>query len=75
MTNLKKKNMSRIVELEYNKLLEEREDLIEELKHQFPNSKNLEFITKTIASYNVLIKELEKMMNVEKSIIMKGESE
>ena len=55
-----------------NGLRKDREVLIEELKDQYPSSKDLEFITSTIATYNDIIKELEHIIDKAK---LAGKSE
>ena len=55
-----------------NGLRKDREVLIEELKDQYPSSKDLEFITSTIATYNAIIKELEHIIDKAK---LAGKSE
>ena len=46
-----------------NNLKKDREALIEELKNQYPSSKELELITSTITTYNAIIKELEHIID------------
>ena len=46
-----------------NSLRKDRDALIEELKDQYPSSKDLEFITSTITTYNAIIKELEHIID------------
>ena len=52
-----------------NNLKKDREALIEELKNQYPSSKELELITSTITTYNAIIKELEHIIDKAKSTI------
>ena len=55
----KKGSIGAILMEDLNNLKKDREALIEELKNQYPSSKELDLITSTIATYNAVIKELE----------------
>ena len=55
----KKGSIGAILMEDLNNLKKDREALIEELKNQYPISKELETITIAIATYNAVIKELE----------------
>lgn len=59
----KKGSIGAILMEDLNNLKKERESLIEDLKDQYPSSKDLEFITKTITTYNAIIKELEHIVD------------
>ena len=59
----KKGNIGAILMEDLNNLKKDREALIEELKNQYPSSKELEFITSTITTYNAVIKELEYIID------------
>ena len=59
----KKGSISAILMEDLNNLKKDREALIEELKNQYPSSKELEFITSTITTYNAVIKELEYIID------------
>lgn len=68
----KKGSVGAILMEDLNGLRKDREVLIEELKDQYPSSKDLEFITSTIATYNAIIKELEHIIDKAK---LAGKSE
>ena len=68
----KKGSIGAILMEDLNGLRKDREVLIEELKDQYPSSKDLEFITSTIATYNAIIKELEHIIDKAK---LAGKSE
>lgn len=55
----KKGSIGAILMEDLNSLKKDREALIEELKNQYPTSKELDIITSTITTYNAVIKELE----------------
>ena len=59
----KKRSIGAILMEDLNNLKKDREALIEELKNQYPSSKELEFITSTITTYNAVIKELEYIID------------
>ena len=59
----KKGSIGAILMKDLNNLKKDREALIEELKNQYQSSKELEFITSTIATYNAVIKELEYIID------------
>ena len=59
----KKGSIGSILMEDLNGLRKDREVLIEELKDQYPSSKELEFITSTITTYNAVIKELEHIID------------
>lgn len=59
----KKGSIGAILMEDLNSLRKDREVLIEELKNQYPSSKELEFITSTITTYNAVIKELEYIVD------------
>ena len=59
----KKGSIGYILIEDLNGLRKDREVLIEELKDQYPSSKELEFITSTITTYNAVIKELEHIID------------
>ena len=62
----KKGSIGSILMEDLNGLRKDREVLIEELKDQYPSSKELEFITSTITTYNAVIKELEHIIDKSK---------
>ena len=59
----KKGSIGAILMEDLNNLKKDREALIEELKNQYPSSKELELITSRIATYNTVIKELEYIID------------
>lgn len=59
----KKGSIGAILMEHLNNLRKDRDVLIEELKNQYPSSKELEFIASTIATYNAVIKELEYIID------------
>ena len=59
----KKGSIGAILMEDLNNLKKDREELIEDLKDQYPSSKKLEFITSTITTYNAVIKELEYIID------------
>ena len=59
----KKGSIGAILMEDLNSLRNDRDALIEELKDQYPSSKDLEFITSTITTYNAIIKELEYIID------------
>lgn len=59
----KKGSIGAILMEDLNSLRKDRDALIEELKDQYPSSKELEFITSTITTYNAIIKELEHIID------------
>ena len=59
----KKGSIGSILMEDLNGLRKDREVLIEELKDQYFSSKELEFITSTITTYNAVIKELEHIID------------
>lgn len=59
----KKGSVGAILMEDLNSLRKDRDVLIEELKDQYPSSKDLEFITSTITTYNAIIKELEHIID------------
>ena len=59
----KKGSIGAILMEDLNSLRKDRDALIEELKDQYPSSKDLEFITSTITTYNAIIKELEHIID------------
>ena len=59
----KKGSIGAILMEDLNSLRKDRDALIEELKNQYPSSKDLEFITSTITTYNAVIKELEYIID------------
>ena len=62
----KKGSVGAILMEDLNSLRKDRDALIEELKDQYPSSKDLEFITSTITTYNAIIKELEHIIDKSK---------
>ncbi len=68
----KKDSIGAILMEDLNGLRNDREALINELKDQYPSSKDLEFITRTITTYNAIIKELEHIIDKAK---LAGKSE
>lgn len=68
----KKGSIGAILMDDLNGLRNDREALINELKDQYPSSKDLEFITRTITTYNAIIKELEHIIDKAK---LAGKSE
>ena len=65
----KKGSIGAILMEDLNNLKKDREALIEELKDQYPSSKELELITSTITTYNAIIKELEHIIDKTKLAI------
>ena len=65
----KKVSIGAILMEDLNNLKKDREALIEDLKDQYPSSKELEFITSTITTYNAIIKELEHIIDKAKLTI------
>ena len=65
----KKGSIGAILMKDLNNLKKDREALIEELKNQYPSSKELKFITSTITTYNAIIKELEHIIDKTKLTI------
>ena len=65
----KKGSIGAILMEDLNNLKKDREALIEELKNQYPSSKELELITSTITTYNAIIKELEHIIDKTKLAI------
>ena len=65
----KKGSIGAILIEDLNNLKKDREALIEELKNQYPSSKELELITSTITTYNAIIKELEHIIDKAKLAI------
>ena len=59
----KKGSIGAILMEDLNSLRKDRDALIEELKDQYPSSKDLEFIISTITTYNAIIKELEHIVD------------
>ena len=59
----KKESIGDILMEDLNNLKIDREILIKKLKDQYPSSKELEFITSTITTYNAIIKELEHIID------------
>ena len=59
----KKGSIGAILMEDLNNLKKDREALIEELKDQYPSSKELELITSRITTYNTVIKELEYIID------------
>ena len=59
----KKGSIGAILIEDLNNLKKDREALIEELKNQYPSSKELELITSRITTYNTVIKELEYIID------------
>ena len=59
----KKGSIGAILMEDLNNLKKDRDALIEELKNQYPSSKELDLITSTITTYNAVIKELEYMID------------
>lgn len=59
----KKRSIGAILMEDLNNLKKDREALIEELKKQYPSSKELEFITSRITTYNAVINELEYIID------------
>ena len=59
----KEGSIGAILMKDLNNLKKDREALIEELKNQYPSSKELELITSTITTYNAVIKELEYIID------------
>ena len=59
----KKGSIGAILMEDLNSLRKDRDALIEKLKDQYPSSKDLEFITSTITTYNAIIKELEYIID------------
>lgn len=62
----KKGSIGAILMEDLNSLRKDRDALIEGLKDQYPSSKDLEFITSTITTYNTIIKELEHIIDKSK---------
>lgn len=65
----KKGSIGAILMEDLNSLRKDRDALIEELKDQYPSSKDIEFITSTITTYNAIIKELEHIIDKTKLTI------
>lgn len=65
----KKGSIGAILMEDLNSLRKDRDALIEKLKDQYPSSKDLEFITSTITTYNAIIKELEHIIDKAKLAI------
>ena len=65
----KKDSIGAILMEDLNSLRKDRDALIEKLKDQYPSSKDLEFITSTITTYNAIIKELEHIIDKAKLAI------
>lgn len=59
----KKGSIGAILMEDLNSLRKDRDALIEDLKDQYPSSKDLKFITSTITTYNAVIKELEYIVD------------
>ena len=59
----KKGSIGAILMEDLNNFKKDREALIEELKNQYPSSKELELITSRITTYNTVIKELEYIID------------
>ena len=59
----KKGSIGAILMGDLNNLKKDRDALIEELKNQYPSSKELDLITSTITTYNAVIKELEYIID------------
>lgn len=59
MIKYQKNSMEYIVQKDLEQLIKDRDALIEELKSQYINSKDLDFIVKTICTENAIIMELE----------------
>lgn len=59
----KKGSIGAILMEDLNNLKKDRDALIEELKNQYPSSKELDLITSTITTYNAVIKELEYIID------------
>ena len=59
----KKRSIGAILMEDLNNLKKDREVFIEELKNQYPSSKELELITSTITTYTAVIKELEHIID------------
>ena len=59
----KKGSIGAILMEDLNNLKKDRQAFIEELKNQYPASKELELITSTITTYNAVIKELEYIID------------
>ena len=59
----KKGSIGAILMEDLNSLRKDRDALIEELKDQYPSSKDLDLITSTITTYNAVIKELEYIID------------
>lgn len=59
MKKYQKNSIDYIVQKDLEQLINERDTLIEELKNQYINSKDLDFIVKTICTENAIIMELE----------------
>ena len=59
----KKGSIGAMLMEDLNSLKKDRDALIEELKNQYPSSKELEFITSTITTYNAVIKELKYIVD------------
>mgnify|MGYP003296047418 CR=1 FL=1 len=55
----KKNSIGDILLTDLNQLKKDRDSLVEEIKDQYPNGKELDFIVKTITTENAIIKELE----------------
>ena len=65
----KKGSIGAILMEDLNNLKKDREALIEELKNQYPSSKEPELIASTITTYNAIIKELEHIIDKAKLTI------
>ena len=59
----KKGSIGAILMEDLNNLKKDRDALIEELKNQYPSSKELDLITSTFTTYNAVIKELEYIID------------
>lgn len=59
----KKGSIGAILMEDLNSLRKDRDALIDDLKDQYPSSKDLEFITSTFTTYNAVIKELEHIID------------
>ena len=59
----KKGSIGAILIEDLNNLKKDRGALLEELKNQYPSSKELDLITSTITTYNAVIKELEYIID------------
>ena len=64
----KKGSIGAILMEDLNNLKKDRDALIEELKNQYPSSKELELITSRITTYNTVIKELEYIIDKAKLV-------